>query len=90
MKKFTARYKDGEGAWIDVFPGLTGDYEWARKVAESTWNRNGQTIPPEMMRVYEVCENESEAEGETMMTTICGPGPVPRYSCRGRVCVCAL
>lgn len=52
MKKeiFTARYQEN-GEWLDVFPGLTGDYDWAFRVASSTWNRNGVLVTPDMMRV---------------------------------------
>lgn len=57
---FTVRYCDREnGAWEDVFPGLTGDYKWAQKIAASTWNCDGQPITPEMMQIFkcEGCEN---------------------------------
>lgn len=45
--------------WEDVFPGLTGDYKWAQKVAASAWNRDGQMIAPEMMWIFkcEDCKN---------------------------------
>lgn len=52
---FTVRFRDQEqGEWIDVFPGLTGNYEWAQKVATTTWNRDGQTVTPDMMRIYKL------------------------------------
>jgi hypothetical protein len=55
-KVFTVRYfSDGSDNWEDVFPGLTGDYDWAQKVASGTWNRDGLTITPEVMRIFEVC-----------------------------------
>lgn len=50
---FTVRYQD-RGEWVDVFPGLTGGYDWAAKVAASTWNRDGKTVTPDMMRIYKL------------------------------------
>jgi len=50
---FAVRFHDQEnGEWDDVFPELTGGYEWAQKVAGSVWNRDGLTVTPEMMRIY--------------------------------------
>jgi len=55
---FTVHYCDREnGEWDEVFPGLTGNYEWAQKVAEGIWNRDGLTVIPEMMKIYKKCEN---------------------------------
>lgn len=56
MQKFTVRYQDGSGHWVDVFPGLTGEYTWALKVSTSVWCRDGQTITPEIMRIYKVAK----------------------------------
>lgn len=50
MESFAVKY-EYDGRWQDVFPGLTGDYSWAARVAASTWNRNGYTVTPEMMRI---------------------------------------
>lgn len=55
MDKFTVKYRDCCG-WEEVFPSLTGDYEWAQKVKACTWNRNGETITPQMMRIFKVEE----------------------------------
>lgn len=56
MEKFTVRYQDSFGHWADVFPGLTGDYAWALQVSTSTLLRDGQTITPEIMRIYKLGE----------------------------------
>lgn len=51
---FSVRYRDDRGEWVDVFPGLTGSYEWAQRVAGSTWERDGVTVTPDMMRIYKL------------------------------------
>lgn len=53
-KKFAVLYSHDGLVFESVFPGLTGDYAWALKVAYSTWTRDGKTITPEMMRIYEL------------------------------------
>lgn len=60
MDKFTVLYTLDGMAFESVFPGLTGNYEWASKVASSTWNRDGKTITPEMMRIYKIERGDDE------------------------------
>lgn len=53
-KSFTVKFRLNDfDPWEEVFPGLTGDYEWAEKVSKAEWNRNGSTVLPAMMRIYE-------------------------------------
>jgi len=51
MKRFRVKYKNPQGEWVDLLPGLTGDYDWAQKVTFSRWTRDG--LPVGEMRIYE-------------------------------------
>ena len=59
MEKFTVRFcqtdpETGAVKWEELFPGLTGDFDWAKQVSESEWQRNGETVTPCMMRVVRI------------------------------------
>lgn len=52
-KKFTVCYKDGHGKWVELLPGLTGSYDWAQRVVNAIWLRDGRKLTPSDLRIYQ-------------------------------------
>lgn len=56
---FAVRFEESPGQFVDLFPGLTGSYLWASRIAAGSWNRNGVSISPSQLRVYKVAPQSS-------------------------------
>ena len=54
MDTFTVVYSLDGHVYLDMFPGLTWDYDKCLLITSSVWKRNNETIKPEMMRIVKV------------------------------------